>query len=100
MPFPLASLAGSPTHTAGPAPAWPAAAAAELSRLAELLAEADVTAVPAPGFLAIPGLAAGPGDTVGIRVRTISNPPEPCTSSPAAASPRAPATVPSPTSTR
>ncbi|WP_331735348.1 hypothetical protein OG590_40285 (plasmid) [Streptomyces goshikiensis] len=81
MPFPLTSPAGSPTHTAGPAPAWPATAAAELSRLAELLAEAeaeaeaDATAVPAPGVLAVPGLAASPGDTAGIRVRTISNPP-------------------------
>ncbi|MEU2454823.1 hypothetical protein ABZ605_32635 [Streptomyces sp. NPDC012765] len=73
------------THPAGPvtqaeaaASAWPATAAAaeaELAHLAELLAEAGVTVLPASGVLAVPGLAAGPGDTAGIRVRTTSNPP-------------------------
>ncbi|MFJ3817812.1 hypothetical protein [Streptomyces sp. NPDC090056] len=58
--------------------AWPATAAAtdaELAHLAELLTEAGVTVLPAAGVLAVPGLAAGPGDTAGIRVRTTSNPP-------------------------
>ncbi|MFD0269588.1 hypothetical protein ACFVGY_23930 [Streptomyces sp. NPDC127106] len=74
----LAHPAGTVTQAAAAAPAWPATAAAaeaELARLAELLAEAGVTAVPAAGVLAAPGLAAGPGDTAGIRVRTTSNPP-------------------------
>ncbi|WP_331719719.1 hypothetical protein [Streptomyces virginiae] len=78
MSISLTYPAGSPTQTAGAVPAWlatAAAAEAELSRLAELLAEAGVTTVPAAGVLAIPGLAAGPGDTTGIRVRTTSNPP-------------------------
>ncbi|MEU8435477.1 hypothetical protein AB0F18_21695 [Streptomyces sp. NPDC029216] len=78
MPFPLIRPAGSATQTAAAASAWPATAAAadaELAHLAELLAEAGVTALPAAGVLAVPGLAAGPGDTVGIRVRTTSNPP-------------------------
>ncbi|OKJ48095.1 hypothetical protein AMK27_38810 [Streptomyces sp. CB02009] len=74
----------SPTHSAASttqnaaASAWPAtaeAADAELAHLAELLAEAGVTAVPGAGVLAAPGLAAGPGDTAGIRVRTTANPP-------------------------
>ncbi|THA74876.1 hypothetical protein [Streptomyces sp. A0592] len=70
--------AGSATQPAAAASAWPATAAAvgaELAHLAELLAEAGITAVPAAGVLAAPGLAAGPGDTTGIRVRTTSNPP-------------------------
>ncbi|MGW8726336.1 hypothetical protein ACWGNF_09995 [Streptomyces sp. NPDC055808] len=74
----LAHLAGTMTQAAAAVSAWPATAAvaeAELARLAELLAEAGVTAVPSPGALAAPGLAAGPGDTAGIRVRTTSNPP-------------------------
>ncbi|MCX5078771.1 hypothetical protein OHA84_37915 (plasmid) [Streptomyces sp. NBC_00513] len=78
MSFSLTYPAGSPTQTAGAAPAWPAtsaAAVAELARLAQLLTEAGVTNVPATGVLAIPGLAAGPGDTAGIRVRTTGNPP-------------------------
>ncbi|WP_327388881.1 hypothetical protein [Streptomyces sp. NBC_01207] len=78
MSFPITSPAGSPSQTAGAVPVWPATAAAagaELSRLTELVAEAGVTAVPAAGVLAIPGIAAGPGDTAGIRVRTTSNPP-------------------------
>ncbi|MET9842456.1 hypothetical protein ABZZ01_32455 [Streptomyces virginiae] len=56
----------------GPASAWLATAAAadaELAHLAELLAEAGVTALPAAGVPAVPGHAAG------IRVRTTSNPP-------------------------
>ncbi|MEW1700651.1 MULTISPECIES: hypothetical protein [unclassified Streptomyces] len=70
--------AGAVTQAAASASAWPVTAAdaeAELGRLAELLAEAGVAAVPAAGVLAAPGLAAGPGDTAGIRVRTTSNPP-------------------------
>lgn len=76
MSLSLTHPAGSATQAA--ASAWPATAAAadaELAHLAELLAEAGVTAVPDAGILAAPGLAAGPGDTVGIRVRTTSNPP-------------------------
>lgn len=78
MLFSLTHPAGSATQAAAAASAWPATAAAaeaELAYLAELLAEAGVTAVPATGVLAAPGLAAGPGDTVGIRVRATSNPP-------------------------
>ncbi|MFD6113885.1 hypothetical protein ACFWG0_27780 [Streptomyces yangpuensis] len=78
MSLSLAHPAGTVTQAAAAASAWPATAAdaeAELARLAELLAEAGVTAVPAAGVLAAPGLAAGPGDTAGIRVRTTSNPP-------------------------
>ncbi|MER6319109.1 hypothetical protein ABT237_35960 [Streptomyces sp. NPDC001581] len=70
--------AGGPTQAAAEAPVWPAtaeAAAAELVRLAELLAEAGVTVISAAGVLAIPDLACGQGDTVGIRVRTTSRPP-------------------------
>ncbi|MET9324079.1 hypothetical protein ABZX75_28510 [Streptomyces sp. NPDC003038] len=78
MSFSLTHPAGSATQAAAAASAWPATAAAadaELAHLAELLAEAGVTALPAAGVLAVPGLAAGPGDTAGIRVRTTSNPP-------------------------
>ncbi|MEU5150055.1 hypothetical protein AB0G42_23100 [Streptomyces yangpuensis] len=78
MPFSLTHPAGTATQTEHAGSAWPATAAAadaELARLTELLAEAGVTAVPAAGVLATPGLAAGPGATVGIRVRTTSNPP-------------------------
>ncbi|WP_030387922.1 hypothetical protein [Streptomyces sp. NRRL S-241] len=78
MPLALTHPAGSAKQTATAASAWPATAAAadaELAHLAELLADAGVTTVPAAGALAAPGLAAGPGDTTGIRVRTTSNPP-------------------------
>ncbi|MEU2391955.1 hypothetical protein [Streptomyces sp. NPDC007369] len=75
MPFSLIHPAGSATQTASAWPATATAADAGLAHLAELLAEAGVTAVPAAGALAAPGLAAGPGDTAGIRVRTTSNPP-------------------------
>ncbi|MFD5935704.1 hypothetical protein [Streptomyces sp. NPDC060333] len=70
--------AASATQAAAAAPAWLAtavAADAELTYLAELLAAAGVTALRASGVLAVPDLAAGPGDTAGIRVRTTSNPP-------------------------
>ncbi|MFD9078272.1 hypothetical protein [Streptomyces erythrochromogenes] len=78
MSFSLTHLASTVTQAEDAASAWPATAAAadaELARLAELLAEAGVTVLPAAGILAVPGLAAGPGDTAGIRVRTTSNPP-------------------------
>ncbi|MFE5714526.1 hypothetical protein ACFQ7J_27400 [Streptomyces sp. NPDC056501] len=78
MSFSLTHPAGTVTQAETAASAWLATAAAadaELARLAELLAEASVTAIPAAGVLAVPGLAAGPGDTAGIRVRTTSNPP-------------------------
>ncbi|MEV7442993.1 hypothetical protein AB0O22_17885 [Streptomyces sp. NPDC091204] len=78
MSLSLTHPAGSAMQTATAASAWPAtaeAADAELAHLAELLAEAGVTAVPAVGVLAAPALAAVPGDTTGIRVRTTSNPP-------------------------
>ncbi|MDX2565049.1 hypothetical protein PV371_36095 [Streptomyces sp. TX20-6-3] len=77
MPLSLTHSAVSTTQNAA-AYAWPAtaeAAGAELAHLAELLAEAGVTAVPGAGVLAAPGLAAGPGDMAGIRVRTTANPP-------------------------
>ncbi|MFI8769543.1 hypothetical protein ACIGN6_32190, partial [Streptomyces sp. NPDC053792] len=78
MPLSLTHPADSAKQTAAAASAWPATAAAadaELAHLAALLAEAGVTAVPAAGVLAAPGLAATSGDTAGIRVRTTSNPP-------------------------
>lgn len=52
---------------------WPATAAAATAELAELardLADAGVTVQWAPDGLVLPDLAAGPGDTAGIRVRT------------------------------
>ncbi|MFJ4879919.1 hypothetical protein ACIP93_32595 [Streptomyces sp. NPDC088745] len=78
MSLSLIHPAGTATQAETAASAWPAttaAAEAELARLTELLAEAGVTALPGAGVLAVPGLAAGPGDTTGIRVRTTSNPP-------------------------
>ncbi|MEW1639306.1 hypothetical protein AB0469_35290 [Streptomyces sp. NPDC093801] len=78
MSFSLTHPANTVTQAEDAASAWPATAAAadaELARLAELLAEASITVLPAAGVLTVPGLAAGPGDTVGIRVRTTSNPP-------------------------
>ncbi|MFG2667668.1 hypothetical protein ACGFY6_25915 [Streptomyces sp. NPDC048387] len=78
MSFSLTHPAGAVTQAEPAVSAWPATAAAadaELARLAELLAEAGVTVLPAAGVLEVPGLAAGPGDTAGIRVRTTSNPP-------------------------
>ncbi|MEY2229723.1 hypothetical protein [Streptomyces sp. BF23-19] len=78
MSLSITHPAGSPTQAATEASAWPAtteAAQAELVRLAELLAEAGVTVIPAAGVLAIPDLASGPGDTAGIRVRTTNRPP-------------------------
>ncbi|MFJ2060279.1 hypothetical protein ACIOMM_30675 [Streptomyces sp. NPDC087908] len=57
---------------------WPANAAAadaQLADLTALLAEAGVTVTAAAGTLTAPDLAAYPGDTTGIRVRTTSNPP-------------------------
>ncbi|MFF9981137.1 hypothetical protein [Streptomyces erythrochromogenes] len=47
----------------------------ERGHLAELLAHAGVATVSAAGVLAAPGLAVGPGDSTGIRVRTTGNPP-------------------------
>ncbi|MFE5723316.1 hypothetical protein [Streptomyces erythrochromogenes] len=55
MSFSLTHPAGTAAQGEVAASAWPATAAA--------------------GVLAVPGLAAGPGDTAGIRVRTTSNPP-------------------------
>ncbi|KIF02702.1 hypothetical protein PL81_28515 [Streptomyces sp. RSD-27] len=78
MSFSLTHPAGTVTQAEDAASAWPATAAAadaELARLAELLSGAGVTVLPAAGVLAVPGFAAGPGDTAGIRVRTTSNPP-------------------------
>ncbi|MER8233138.1 hypothetical protein [Streptomyces sp. NPDC094049] len=78
MSLSLTRPADSATRNAADVSAWPATAAAadtELAQLAALLAEAGITTVPAAGVLTAPGLAAGPGDTTGIRVRTTSNPP-------------------------
>ncbi|MFF9870413.1 hypothetical protein ACF1G0_34415 [Streptomyces sp. NPDC013953] len=58
--------------------AWPAsadAASAELAKLARDLADADVIVQWRPDGLALPDLAAGPGDTAGIRVRATSRAP-------------------------
>ncbi|WP_406003441.1 hypothetical protein [Streptomyces sp. NBC_00829] len=58
--------------------AWPAtaaAAAAELAELARDLANAGVTVQCHPDGLVLPGLASGPGDTAGIRVRTTARAP-------------------------
>ncbi|ALO13491.1 hypothetical protein AQF52_7908 [Streptomyces venezuelae] len=78
MSFALTHPAGTATQAEPAGSAWPAtagAADAELARLAELLAEAGVTVLPAAGVLAVPGLAASTDDTAGIRVRTTNNPP-------------------------
>ncbi|MFD9519725.1 hypothetical protein [Streptomyces sp. NPDC059979] len=78
MSLSITHAGGGPTQAAAAASVWPAtaeAAEAELGWLAELLAEAGVTAISAAGVLAIPDLACGPGDTAGIRVRTTSRPP-------------------------
>ncbi|MEV8536146.1 hypothetical protein [Streptomyces sp. NPDC051211] len=78
MSFLITSPADSSPQAEAAARKWPAtadAAEAELARLAELLLEAGVTVLPAAGVLAMPGLACGPGDTAGIRVRTTSRAP-------------------------
>ncbi|MFJ6252633.1 MULTISPECIES: hypothetical protein [unclassified Streptomyces] len=72
MSFPLAHPVGVPARTVAAAPGWPATLEAELTRPAGLLAGAGA---PAAGTLAIPALAAGPGDITGIRMRTTGNPP-------------------------
>ncbi|MFI8515303.1 hypothetical protein ACIGHB_29665 [Streptomyces sp. NPDC085460] len=82
MSFPTMLPIGSPAPAEPAAGAgvsvWPAttaAAAAELARLAGLLAEAGATVVPAADTLTIPHLACGPGDTAGVRVRTTGRAP-------------------------
>ncbi|MCX4516046.1 hypothetical protein OHA27_38830 [Streptomyces sp. NBC_01619] len=49
---------------------WPASAAAACAELACDLADADVIVQWRPDGLILPDLAAGPGDSAGIRVRT------------------------------
>ncbi|MFE6714011.1 hypothetical protein [Streptomyces sp. NPDC057695] len=73
MSLSLTHPAGTVTQAEGAASAWPATAAAADAELARL-AEAGVTVLPTSGVLAVPGLGR-PVDTVGIRVRTTSNPP-------------------------
>lgn len=70
MSLSITHSAGSTTQAAAGWPATAQAADAELVRLAELLAEADVKVISAAGVLSIPDLACGQGDTAGIRVRT------------------------------
>lgn len=50
--------------------AWPVSAAAATAELARDLADAGVTVQCHPDGLLLPDLAAGPGDTTGIRVHT------------------------------